>query len=168
MMGGYNWENCDFVQPVNGNVPVQNCIRIEHFSEYPSATKFDDNSPIGSATRNIAAYFKNTTMLEIATYQTGNPSAPATAPTLSVTNLSCYGQNKLEWSFVNLADSYEVYRSENSGFTYPVRVATTMDFDTLLYANYPQNAYYRVKACNDAGCSGYSNQVFGYYLAGCM
>lgn len=108
--------------------------------------------------------FDNTRMPKIAGYQTGSPSAP----TLTVTNLSCYGENLLGWSFTNMADSYEVYRSDYNSFTSPVKVSTQMESSVSLFANNSQNTYYRIKACNDGDCSGYSNQVLGSYIAGCL
>lgn len=164
MMGGYRDPDCEFVEPTGGTVPTQSCVRIEEFSKMPAGT-FSDSSATGSSTQNNAAYFENTTMPEISGYAS-DPAAPSSAPTLSITNFNCYGQNGLDWGLISLANSYQVYRSNYSNFASPVRVYT--GFDNYLFANHTQDAYYRVKACNEGGCSGYSNQVFGDYRAGCF
>lgn len=164
LVGGYRVSGCGFVYPTGGTVPTQSCVRIEEFSKMPAGT-FSDSSATGSSTRNNAAYFDDTTMPEISGYAS-DPAAPSSAPTLSVTNFDCYGQNGLDWGLITLANSYQVYRSNYSNFASPVRVYT--GFDNYLFANHTQDAYYRVKACNEGGCSGYSNQVFGDYRAGCF
>lgn len=166
IMGGYNLTGCDFEFPTNGNVPQQSCVRFEQFSKLPgNAEPFSDNSPSGATNRNIAAYFDNTTMPEISAY-TSNPPAPTIAPTFNVTNENCYGLNSLDWNQVNLANNYQVYRSKFSNFVSPWRVYKGSN--SSLYANYSSDAYYRVKACNESGCSGYSNQVHGLYIQGCQ
>jgi hypothetical protein len=55
---------------------------------------------------------------------------------------------------------------ENCGFNSPLRFYNCMN--SQLFVDYKSIAFYRVKACNEGGCSGYSNQVTGVYINGCQ
>ncbi|NJN45492.1 MAG: fibronectin type III domain-containing protein [Candidatus Competibacteraceae bacterium] len=71
-------------------------------------------------------------------------------------------QINVTWSFVTDATSYEVYRSNSSGDTGALRgtVNSTSFEDTSVT---PGIIYwYRVKACNSAGCSGFSSADNGF------
>lgn len=166
IMGGYQWPGCDFVLPTTGNYVNQACIRKETFSKLQiTGDTFNDNSPTGSSTRDNKTYIRDVSMPEVSEYS-ANPPIPGSAPSLSVTNYNCFGENHLDWSEVNLANSYEVFRSENSGFNSPLRIYNGMN--SQLFVDYKSIAFYRVKACNEGGCSGYSNQVTGVYINGCQ
>lgn len=92
--------------------------------------------------------------------------ANSEAPILNVNNLACLGDNELDWNDVSLANSYDLYRDDDSAFNYPVKVYNGLISYTI--ASHSTTAYYRVKACNGGGCSGYSNQVTGIYINGCQ
>ncbi len=155
---------CDFEPPING-VPQQDCIRKEYFSHTTTKTQFTDLSPVGTSTRNNAEYFNNTTLADIAGFRP-DPPAPNTAPVLTNLNHNCFGMNELSWNVVNLANSYQVYRDDQINFQNPVRVYNGMN--QSLFTNHGSTVYYRVKACNEGGCSGYSNVVTATYINGCQ
>ena len=85
--------------------------------------------------------------------------APA-APTVTMTH-SDSGKPKLTWSAVSGATSYRVYRSESRGTGYGLLGTTTSTSYVNTGAAVGKTYYYRVKAVNSAGTSGYSNIVSG-------
>ncbi len=100
-------------------------------------------------------------------YNTGYRLAPpATPSTPSASDGSYTDRVRVSWSSVSGATSYQVFRCTSSstsscgaGFT-----DSASPYDD--YAAAPGVTYfYRVKACNTAGCSGYSSYNTGYRLA---
>lgn len=92
------------------------------------------------------------------------PSPPATPASLSVSPSYCFGWASFSWSSSTGATYYEVQQSPVSSFiVYGVAYAGP---DTYLnYNGGPDYNYYRVRACNWGGCSGYRNgdQGVAYY-----
>jgi len=80
------------------------------------------------------------------------PSVPSN---FSITNYS-NGNNHLNWSAVIGATQYKIYSSSSYSGTYnhaATRTAPTTSWSTYV-AN---NLYFRVRACNSAGCGGFTS-----------
>ena len=87
-------------------------------------------------------------------------SAP-TAPVVKIGNSATSGKPQLTWKAVEGATSYRIYRSTSKGSGYSLLGTTTATSYTNTGAKAGTTYYYRVKACNDAGLSPYSNVVSG-------
>ena len=87
-------------------------------------------------------------------------SAP-TAPVVKLGNSAASGKPMLTWNAVEGATSYRIYRSTAKGSGYSLLGTTTATSYTNTGAKAGTTYYYRVKACNDAGLSPYSNVVSG-------
>ena len=87
-------------------------------------------------------------------------SAPA-APVVKLGNSATSGKPMLTWNAVEGATSYRIYRSTSRGSGYSLLGTTTATSYTNTGAKAGTTYYYRVKACNDAGLSPYSNIVSG-------
>ena len=87
-------------------------------------------------------------------------SAP-TAPVVKIGNSAASGKPMLTWNAVEGATSYRIYRSTAKGSGYSLLGTTTATSYTNTGAKAGTTYYYRVKACNDAGLSPYSNIVSG-------
>ena len=87
-------------------------------------------------------------------------SAP-TAPVVKLGNSATSGKPMLTWKAVEGATSYRIYRSTAKGSGYSLLGTTTATSYTNTGAKAGTTYYYRVKACNDAGLSPYSNIVSG-------
>ena len=87
-------------------------------------------------------------------------SAPA-APVVKIGNSATSGKPVLTWNAVSGATSYKVYRATSKSGTYSLLGTVTTTSYTNTGAKAGTTYYYRVKACNDAGLSPYSNIVSG-------
>ena len=87
-------------------------------------------------------------------------SAP-TAPVVRIGNSASSGKPMLTWNAVEGATSYRIYRSTSKGSGYSLLGTVTATSYTNTGAKAGTTYYYRVKACNDAGMSPYSNIVSG-------
>ena len=87
-------------------------------------------------------------------------AAPA-APVVRIGNSASSGKPMLTWNAVGGATSYRIYRSTAKGSGYSLLGTTTATSYTNTGAKAGTTYYYRVKACNDAGLSPYSNVVSG-------
>ena len=83
------------------------------------------------------------------------------APTVRIGNSATSGKPQLTWRAVYGATSYRIYRSTAKGSGYSLLGTTTATSYTNTGAKAGTTYYYRVKACNDAGLSPYSNVVSG-------
>ena len=84
-----------------------------------------------------------------------------TAPVVKLGNSAASGKPMLTWNAVEGATSYRIYRSTSKGSGYSLLGTTTATSYTNTGAKAGTTYYYRVKACNDAGLSPYSNVVSG-------
>ena len=91
------------------------------------------------------------------TYENDRP----TAPVVKLGNSATSGKPMLTWNAVEGATSYRIYRSTSKGSGYSLLGTTTATSYTNTGAKAGTTYYYRVKACNDAGLSPYSNVVSG-------
>ena len=83
------------------------------------------------------------------------------APVVKIGNSASSGKPMLTWNAVEGATSYRIYRSTSRGSGYSLLGTTTATSYTNTGAKAGTTYYYRVKACNDAGLSPYSNVVSG-------
>ena len=83
------------------------------------------------------------------------------APVVKIGNSASSGKPQLTWRAVYGATSYRIYRSTSRGSGYSLLGTTTATSYTNTGAKAGTTYYYRVKACNDAGLSPYSNIVSG-------
>lgn len=83
------------------------------------------------------------------------PGPPATPGFLEVRELFCYGEVILDWTGSAGASYYELQWSNYSSFTSPTLIYSGSDLD--YFANITGVKYFRVRACNSFGCSGYRN-----------
>ena len=111
-------------------------------SDWAKITIEEGNEPLTSATLHCAK------------------SAP-TAPVVKLGNSATSGKPMLTWNAVEGATSYRIYRSTAKGSGYSLLGTTTATSYTNTGAKAGTTYYYRVKACNDAGLSPYSNVVSG-------
>ena len=111
-------------------------------SDWAKITIEEGNEPLTSATLHCAK------------------SAP-TAPVVKLGNSATSGKPMLTWNAVEGATSYRIYRSTAKGSGYSLLGTTTATSYTNTGAKAGTTSYYRVKACNDAGLSPYSNVVSG-------
>ena len=111
-------------------------------AEWAKITIEDGNEPLTNATLHCAK------------------SAPA-APVVKIGNSAASGKPVLTWNAVEGATSYRIYRSTSKGSGYSLLGTTTATSYTNTGAKAGTTYYYRVKACNDAGLSPYSNIVSG-------
>ena len=88
-------------------------------------------------------------------------SAAPTAPVVRISNSAASGKPMLTWNAVEGATSYRIYRSTSKGSGYSLLGTVTATSYTNTGAKAGTTYYYRVKACNDAGLSPYSNIVSG-------
>ena len=88
-------------------------------------------------------------------------SAAPIAPVVKIGNSASSGKPQLTWRAVYGATSYRIYRSTSRGSGYSLLGTTTATSYTNAGAKAGTTYYYRVKACNDAGLSPYSNVVSG-------
>lgn len=97
--------------------------------------------------------------------QSGGGGTVPAVPTLSSQSEFCKGWVTLSWTSSAGATNYEVQISSSSSFTFASVIYSGPD--TELFYN-GGNAYYRVRACNSNGCSGYSNVKFQRYYDVCL
>ena len=83
------------------------------------------------------------------------------APVVRIGNSATSGKPMLTWNTVEGATSYRIYRSTSKGSGYSLLGTVTATSYTNTGAKAGTTYYYRVKACNDAGLSPYSNVVSG-------
>ena len=83
------------------------------------------------------------------------------APVVKIGNSAASGKPQLTWRAMYGATSYRIYRSTSRGSGYSLLGTTTATSYTNTGAKAGTTYYYRVKACNDAGLSPYSNIVSG-------
>ena len=97
----------------------------------------------------------------------GNP--PATPASMTVQSDFCRGFVSLSWSSSSGATSYEVQKSSSSTFTSAVLIYSGTS--TSIFGNYVNTSgltYFRVRACNASGCSGYRNGGSAQYYPICL
>lgn len=148
---------CTFMGPTSDF-----CERIPYFSN-PNLSYNGD--PLGYSNANMKN-FLNGAMYAASNWET-EPLPPPAAPTsLSVTSGQCYGFSETSWNSSNNATSYQLYKSTHLYFYSPTLVYTGSQTGSFVIVS-SGGWNLRVKACNAAGCSGYSNQVYAAYANYC-
>jgi thermitase len=93
---------------------------------------------------------------QAALQQAGPPEAPTIAP---ISNGDGDGSFLVDWNDVATATSYTLQEDDNSGFSSPNNLYIGGNSQFNVSGKGPGFWYYRVKATNDAGDSGWSNVV---------
>ena len=126
----------------SGNLSLTDVYYAGTASDWAKVTIEDGNEDLTNATLHCAK------------------SAP-TAPVVKLGNSASSGKPQLTWRAVYGATSYRIYRSTAKGSGYSLLGTVTATSYTNTGAKAGTTYYYRVKACNDAGLSPYSNIVSG-------
>ena len=126
----------------SGNLSLTDVYYAGTASDWAKVTIEDGNEDLTNATLHCAK------------------SAP-TAPVVKIGHSAASGKPMLTWNAVEGATSYRIYRSTSKGSGYSLLGTTTATSYTNTGAKAGTTYYYRVKACNDAGLSPYSNIVSG-------
>jgi len=89
-------------------------------------------------------------------------SSPAAPTGVSATDGAYPDRIRITWSSVGSATRYDVYRGDSEGGSYGKIGDTSGTSYNDTNANTCQTYWYKVKACNGCGCSGYSSSNSGY------
>ena len=92
------------------------------------------------------------------------PTPPTSAPTVDASTGTHPTSIELSWNPVEGADNYRLFRAEDEAGTYTYLGETpyTSYYDDVGSANTGKWYWYRVRACNAAGCGPESAPVRGY------
>jgi hypothetical protein len=85
----------------------------------------------------------------------GTGGAPATPASLNVQPDFCLGWVSLDWSASSGATSYELQQASNSSYTGAFTIYSGSN--TSYFTNGSGTRWFRVRACNSSGCSGWRN-----------
>ena len=166
--------DCRFITGTAGGYHAWNIVRMDNGKYYcldatwdegqtnyryflKGTTEFGHDHTVITDENNT--YFWNQYPVSAADFDPNAPLPPA-APTVTMT-YSDSGKPKLTWNAVSGATSYRVFRSESRGSGYSLLGTTTATSYTNTGAAVGKTYYYRVKAVNSVGTSGYSNIVSG-------
>ena len=156
--GGSDNTECFFNGPVDSV-----CERIHYFSN-PALTYNGD--PLGSSSRDMESSMESN--MPTASNWRGAPNPPPLAPNgvTAITN-EWYGIYNITWDSSTNATTYELYRSYNPSFSNPVKLYTGTS--TNSFVNVTSGTwYFKVKACNAGGWSGFSSRTSATKLTYCM
>ena len=166
--------DCRFITGTAGGYHAWNIVRMDNGKYYcldatwdegqtnyryflKGTTEFGQDHTVITDENNT--YFWNQYPVSATDFDPNAPLPPA-APTVTMT-YSDSGKPKLTWNAVSGATSYRVFRSESRGTGYSLLGTTTATSYTNTGAAVGKTYYYRVKAVNNVGTSGYSNIVSG-------
>ena len=166
--------DCRFITGTAGGYHAWNIVRMDNGKYYcldatwdegqtnyryfmKGTTEFGQDHTVITDENNT--YFWNQYPVSATDFDPNAPLPPA-APTVTMT-YSDSGKPKLTWKAVSGATSYRVFRSESRGTGYSLLGTTTATSYTNTGAAVGKTYYYRVKAVNSVGTSGYSNIVSG-------
>ena len=166
--------DCRFITGTAGGYHAWNIVRMDNGKYYcldatwdegqtnysyflKGTTEFGQDHTVMTDENNT--YFWNQYPVSATDFDPNAPLPPA-APTVTMT-YSDSGKPKLTWNAVSGATSYRVFRSESRGTGYSLLGTTTATSYTNTGAAVGKTYYYRVKAVNSVGTSGYSNIVSG-------
>ena len=166
--------DCRFITGTAGGYHAWNIVRMDNGKYYcldatwdegqtnyryflKGTTEFGQDHTVITDENNT--YFWNQYPVSATDFDPNAPLPPA-APTVTMT-YSDSGKPKLTWNAVSGATSYRVFRSESRGTGYSLLGTTTATSYTNTGAAVGKTYYYRVKAANSVGTSGYSNIVSG-------
>ena len=166
--------DCRFITGTAGGYHAWNIVRMDNGKYYcldatwdegqtnyryflKGTTEFGQDHTVITDENNT--YFWNQYPVSATDFDPNAPLPPA-VPTVIMT-YSDSGKPKLTWNAVSGATSYRVFRSESRGTGYSLLGTTTATSYTNTGAAVGKTYYYRVKAVNSVGTSGYSNIVSG-------
>ena len=166
--------DCRFITGTAGGYHAWNIVRMDNGKYYcldatwdegqtnyryflKGTTEFGQDHTVITDENNT--YFWNQYPVSATDFDPNAPLPPA-APTVTMT-YSDSGKPQLTWNAVSGATSYRVFRSESRGTGYSLLGTTTATSYTNTGAAVGKTYYYRVKAVNSVGTSGYSNIVSG-------
>ena len=178
-IGGYAFSGCKALSNITipGGVTniaegvLKGCAALTSVTISKSVTSIDADAFYECSSLTDVYYDGTAADWEIITIDYGNENLtdaarhyvtlkPA-APVVKIGNSSTSGKPMLTWNAVSGATSYKVYRATSQSGTYSLLGTVTATSYTNTGAKAGTTYYYRVKACNDAGLSPYSNVVSG-------
>lgn len=162
MMGGYVDPNCAFVAEPG----TPNCKRISYFSNPAVSYEGVSTGTVGSA--DMESWLETEMVAASSWRDDGDPAAPGPSSSISNAPQYCWGYNQVSWASSSGATEYRLYQSSSSSFTNPTIVYEGSSTFKLVNVPASSTRYYRVRACDDDGCSNYSAQAYASYYSGCM
>lgn len=94
----------------------------------------------------------------------GAPNAPS--PLVRYSDY-CYGSNTITWSYQPLATTYELYRATSAGFATSELIYSGNDTETSI--NVTSGTWnLRARACNNWGCSDWTNKASASRVNYCL
>ncbi|HDD24148.1 MAG TPA: trypsin-like serine protease, partial [Chloroflexi bacterium] len=142
-----DWANCDWSGTFPTSIPA---------GTYYIGWIIDADDEVAESDENNNTAYKQGYQLKVY----GGPPPVPTGVTASDGTYS--DRVRVTWNSVGDATRYDVYRAQAGCGTYTkIGEATTTTYDDFSVVA-GKVYWYRVKACNPCGCSGYSNSASGY------
>ena len=163
IMGGYDTiaGGCPFT-----GLPATT-IRINYFSNPELAPAATGGSVIGTAGyADMESWLEYSMPITSGWRDNGGASTPSAPASLSHTSLMCWGDNIVNWSSVSGATEYRLFQSATTTFSPPTQVYQGSGTSTAVSVP-AGGAFFRVHACNSAGCSNWTGTHHVPYFTGC-
>jgi len=159
IMGGY--KDCPF-----SGLPATT-VRINYFSNPALTPAAAGGNVIGVAGyADMESWLENSMPTVSGWQDNGAVTAPASPTSLSHTSLECWGDNIVHWSSVSGATEYRLFQAPTTAFIAPTQVYQGSSTSTAVSVP-AGGGFFRVHACNSAGCSNWTGTHQVHYFIGC-
>ena len=159
MMGDYI--DCTFT-----GLP-QTTTRINYFSNPALTPTAAGGSMIGIAGYADMESWLESSMPTVSAWRNnGAASTPTPPASLSHTSLECWGDNIVNWSSAPGATEYRLFQAPTTAFVAPTQVYQGSWTSTSVSVP-AGGGFFRVHACNSAGCSNWTGTHQVHYFTGC-
>jgi hypothetical protein len=160
MQSQYDFLDC--AEPVC-EILIQDGLRLDFFATPEASFLNWTETTIDSSSITAGSMFFDRTLT--ANYSTGTNNTGTTIPIAPVPNILPTSSSvvSISWNTVSESTSYQVHRCSSSATTSCGESITSTSASTYSDAGGSSGIsyYYRVKACNSAGCSPFSTAVIG-------